>query len=92
MGRGFDATTHALMLVFKYWVTIPNGVLLPDVAVLQETAELLEIAERSGDDFTLACARYGAASRSWPTMAPNTKTASRCLPRSVKPPCRSDSR
>ena len=47
-----------MILLFKCWVTIPNGVLVPDAAALQETAELLEIAERSGDDFTLACARF----------------------------------
>ena len=37
---------------------IANGVWLPDAAALQETAEVLEVAERSGDDLTLACARY----------------------------------
>ncbi len=58
MGRAFDATTLALVLLFKYAVTIPNGVVLPDAAALQETAELLEIAERCGDNFTLACARF----------------------------------
>jgi adenylate cyclase len=58
MGRAFDATTLALVLLFKYAVTIPNGVVLPDAAALQETAELLEIGERCGDNFTLACARF----------------------------------
>jgi adenylate cyclase len=33
-------------------------VLLPDAAALRETAELLDFAERSGHDFTLACARH----------------------------------
>jgi adenylate cyclase len=54
----FDATMRALILVFKYTVTVPNGVALVDAAALEETAELLGIAERSGDDFTLACARF----------------------------------
>jgi len=58
MVRAFDATLRAIVLLFKYVLTIPNGVLLADATALHETAELLEIAERSGDDFTLACARF----------------------------------
>jgi adenylate cyclase len=58
MVRAFNATMRATMLLFKYSVTVPNGAVLPDAAALQETAELLEMSERSGDDFTLACARY----------------------------------
>jgi adenylate cyclase len=57
MVRGFDPTLRAIMLLFKYML-IANGVWVPDAAALQETAEVLEIAERSGDDLTLACARY----------------------------------
>jgi adenylate cyclase len=57
MVRAFDATMRALILFFKYFSCIPDGLLLPDAAALQETAELLEVAERSGDDFTLTCAR-----------------------------------
>ncbi len=62
MVRAFDPTFRALMMLFKYML-IANGVWLPDAAALYETAELLELAERSGDNFTLACARYvrGAA-------------------------------
>jgi adenylate cyclase len=58
MVRAFDATLRAVMLLFKYVLTISGGLTLPDAAALDETAELLEIAERSGDDFTLACARF----------------------------------
>jgi adenylate cyclase len=58
MVRAFDATLRAVMLQFKYVVTISGGLMSPDAAALDETAELLEIAERSGDDFTLACARF----------------------------------
>jgi adenylate cyclase len=47
-----------LILLYKYAVTIPNGVLLPDARALQDTAELLESAERSGATYTLACAQY----------------------------------
>ena len=57
MVRAFDPTLRAVMLLFRYNL-IPNGVWLPDAAALHETAELLEIAERSADNLTLACARY----------------------------------
>ncbi len=57
MVRAFDPTLRAVMLLFKYTLVL-NGVWLPGAAALHETAELLEIAERSGDDLTLACARY----------------------------------
>jgi adenylate cyclase len=56
MVRAFDPTLRAIILLFKYTLTI-NGVWLPDAAARQETAEMLEIAERSGDDLTLACAQ-----------------------------------
>jgi adenylate cyclase len=52
------ATRWAMGLYFTYSLTLLGGVLLPDVAALAETAELLEVAERSGDDFTLACAQF----------------------------------
>ena len=58
MIRTFDATLRAIMLLFKYVLTISGALISPDAAALDETAELLEIAERSGDDFTLACARF----------------------------------
>ena len=34
-------------------INIGYGALLPDEVALQETADALEIADRSGDDFTL---------------------------------------
>ena len=52
-----DATTRAGALLFKY-SSLTLGVLVADATALQETADLLEVAERSGDDFTLACARF----------------------------------
>jgi adenylate cyclase len=58
MARAFDATPRAVVLQYKYGLTIPHGVLLPDAAALHETAELLEVTQRSGDDFTLASARF----------------------------------
>ncbi len=58
MVRAFDPTLRAIALLYKYGLTLSNGVSLPDDAAAAETVELLEVAERSGDDFTLACARY----------------------------------
>jgi adenylate cyclase len=57
MARAFDPTLRVLALLYKYML-LSNGVWLPDEAALHETAEILEVAERSGDDLTLACARY----------------------------------
>ncbi|MGA9674241.1 MAG: AAA family ATPase, partial [Mycobacterium sp.] len=57
MARAIDLTLRAALLVFKYSVAT-NGAWLPDAADSDETAEVLEIAERSGHDFALGCARY----------------------------------
>ncbi|MGZ4576199.1 MAG: AAA family ATPase [Mycobacterium sp.] len=57
MAQAFDPTLRAIMLLFKYTL-VSNGVWVPDAAALRESAEVLAIAERSGDDLTLACARY----------------------------------
>ncbi len=57
MVRAFDPTTRALVLLFKYSMTMSEGLSSPGVTDRQETAELLRDAERSGDDFTLACAQ-----------------------------------
>ncbi|MDT5136014.1 MAG: adenylate cyclase, partial [Mycobacterium sp.] len=46
----FDVTLRAVLLVFKYSLAI-NGTWLPDAAALHETAAMLEMAERSSDDF-----------------------------------------
>ncbi|UQB93131.1 ATP-binding protein [Mycobacterium intracellulare] len=53
MARAFDPTSRVLTVMYKT-VSIGNGLLLPDEAILRETAEILELAERSGDDLTLA--------------------------------------
>ena len=57
MARATDTTTWAILALFKYGCIV-LGVLHADETAMQETAELLAIAERSGDDFTLASARY----------------------------------
>jgi adenylate cyclase len=56
MVRAFNPTLRALMLFFKV-ILIPNGICVPESADLRDTAEVLELAERSGDNLTLACAR-----------------------------------
>ncbi|MGH3531357.1 MAG: adenylate/guanylate cyclase domain-containing protein, partial [Mycobacterium sp.] len=58
MSRELDTSMRTGVLFYKYTLTIPNGVVRVDAAVLQETAQLLEIAERSGDDYTLSIARF----------------------------------
>ena len=58
MARSFDATTRALMLLFKYSIATRCGAMLIDATDLQETAEVLEAAGRSGHDLTVACAKY----------------------------------
>ncbi|OBI93608.1 cyclase [Mycobacterium asiaticum] len=57
MAGAFDVTLRAVLLVFKYSLTL-NGPWLPGDEALPETAAVLELAERAGDDFTLSCARY----------------------------------
>ena len=55
--RSFHPTMRALTLLYKYGL-VPGGALLPDAAARRETAELLESAERSGDNLTMAAARW----------------------------------
>jgi adenylate cyclase len=57
MARAVDATTLAGLMWFTYVIAIPNGALLPDATTLRDTAELLVMAEQSGDDFALDVAR-----------------------------------
>jgi adenylate cyclase len=42
---------------FTYVIAIPNGALLPDATMLRDTAQLLVMAEQSGDDMALPIAR-----------------------------------
>jgi class 3 adenylate cyclase len=57
IARGIDPMSHALVMTYKYFVSIPAGVLLPDDTALCEIDEALQIAERSGDDQALGLAR-----------------------------------
>ncbi|MFZ0835277.1 MAG: cyclase, partial [Mycobacterium sp.] len=57
LAKPMDAVTRAGALLFKY-ACLTSGVFVADATALQETADMLMIAERSGDDWTLACARF----------------------------------
>jgi adenylate cyclase len=58
MARGLDPGTRLLVITYIYGITVANKVLLPDTAVMRGTAEALEIAARSGQDFALVTARW----------------------------------
>lgn len=55
MSRAFDPTTRAVTVMFQCML-ISQGAILPDAA-LRTSAETLEVAEQSGDEFALAAAR-----------------------------------
>jgi adenylate cyclase len=57
MARSADAVTLSVVVFYIYVVGVPYGVFRPDAAVLADTKEALERAERSGDETTLAVAR-----------------------------------
>ncbi len=58
MARAFDPTMRALVMMYAYGLAIANRAFPFDAEILRDTAEMLEIAERSADDFTLATARF----------------------------------
>jgi adenylate cyclase len=51
-------TQRAMGLILAYTLAFLNGVALPNVTTLRESAEILHLAERTGDDLTLGCAHY----------------------------------
>ncbi|MEB3068657.1 ATP-binding protein [[Mycobacterium] vasticus] len=55
MARACDPTTRAVTVMFQC-LLIPQGAILPD-ATMRNSADLLEVAEQSGDEFALAAAR-----------------------------------
>ena len=57
MARAFDPATRVSVINFAYAAGFLHGALLPNQAALTETAEVLQIAEHSGDNFTLGSAR-----------------------------------
>ena len=52
-----DPTARALLALYKYG-TVTSGASLAGEAALRETAELLETAQRSGDNMTVSSAQY----------------------------------
>jgi len=49
---------RAALLLYVYGIGVANGLLLPDAAMLRESAEALRVAEQRGDEFALALARF----------------------------------
>ena len=58
MAHETDPTTYAIVIDLLYGVAICGGALLADDAAVELVDEALQIAERSGDDFALANARF----------------------------------
>jgi adenylate cyclase len=57
MSREFDITSFAVSALYKYVGCVATGGSPSDAAALRETAEILEVAERSGDDYAVASAQ-----------------------------------
>jgi adenylate cyclase len=57
MAHGVDPATLGGVMWSTYVIAIPNGALLPDATAMRDTAELLVMAEQSGDDIALDIAR-----------------------------------
>jgi hypothetical protein len=55
--RDADVATRAIVIFYICLIGIPYGTLQSDEALLTETAETLELAERSGGETMLSCAR-----------------------------------
>jgi adenylate cyclase len=57
MTRSIDPTYLHVPVVSKYRFAVHAGVLLPDASADRDTAEMMEMAEHSGDDFVVDGAR-----------------------------------
>ena len=57
MVRSVDPTCYHIPVVYKYRMAVHAGVLLPDAAADRDTAEAMEMAEHSADDFAVDGAR-----------------------------------
>ena len=57
MARPFEAVTRAGAMFYAYAVAAMNGVILPEETELREAAEILTLAEQSGEDVALGLAR-----------------------------------
>ena len=58
MVRGLDPQMRALIMLYAFGLGLADGTMRVDAAVLRETGEMLQIAEQSGENFTLAVARF----------------------------------
>jgi hypothetical protein len=56
IARSADPASYAVVVGYVYLVGIPCGVLRPDDSAVGEIEDALRIAERSGDDYTVALA------------------------------------
>jgi adenylate cyclase len=56
MARRFDLTSRALVTSFVHVVATSQGWLMPDASAVDESEEILRLAEQFGDDLTLAAA------------------------------------
>jgi len=54
----FEPGVRAGLLLYVYAIGVANGLLVPDAAMLRESAEALRVAEERGDEFALASARF----------------------------------
>ena len=57
MAAPLDSTSYVFALLWKYVASIPLGALPPDETAMRETAEALQIAEQTSDDFILGMGR-----------------------------------
>jgi hypothetical protein len=57
MARSIDPTSIHVTVLYKYRFAAHAGALLPDAAADRDTAEAMEMAEHSGDDFQVDAAR-----------------------------------
>jgi adenylate cyclase len=57
MARSVDPTNYLIAVVWKYRFAVHAGAVLPDAAADRDTAEAMEMAEHSGDDFAVDAAR-----------------------------------
>ncbi|MGH3563349.1 MAG: cyclase, partial [Mycobacterium sp.] len=61
MARAVDTTSYVAAVMWEYMYPIHVGALLADAAAIRDTAEALEIADHSGDDFAVDAARQSRA-------------------------------
>ena len=57
MARSIDPMSLIAPVLYKYRFAVHAGALLPDAAADRDTAEAMEMAEHSGDDFQVDAAR-----------------------------------